>query len=95
MSSSSENNVFIDQAIKINIFFVSCNNGIHNNYTNENLSQNCLLISNSQKIKIYNLLIFNSLGKNNALGLILQNEKPIFDSYVIIKIFQDLLFIKL
>ena len=83
IASLSENNVFIQNSIKINVFSVVCNNG----KLYSNLSQNCLCISNSQKIKIFNLLIFNCFGNKNALGLILKNEQNINDSYVLNYIF--------
>lgn len=77
-----ESNILIKNSEEIKAFNLQCiNSGITFN-SNIPISQTCLKILNSKKIKIYNVLIVNSFGNSDALGIILYNEKIIPNSYV-------------
>ena len=76
--------LIIQRSKNVNLFslrFVSL--GFYSNTNDLSSSPNSILIENSNKIKVFDCLVSNSMGKFKPIALIVENNENIGNNYVI------------
>lgn len=73
----------IEKTQIVNLFFLRfISLGLRSNENSLFLSPNSITIHNSHKIKIFDLLVSNSLGKLKPIGIVIYNDNKIDNNYV-------------